>query len=395
MKKYLGFLFGTLIVSASVWAVDPTKIRDLVIQNSLHSNLIFDTGSTAVVKTKDQPIAASKNLLITTGAVVGSVSSGGISIFPAVPDIGSGGSLELDGGAGGGSGTSAGDLNLNGGSNSGTGDAGSVFITPGSTSSGQQGGVFIYANADKIYFKNSGEGTVGNVWTSTDVNGGGHWAAAGGSPSNFIFSNTISQDWDGPGPGLLSNVLNGSSFLPVYLGSADIPLGNTTDDSTSPVLQSGAILEPTSIHTAQQVLIKSGDNYGLGDISTVTLLPGSIHNAASTGNIAGVQIGFQSNAGSGDPGDIELTGGASTGGHAGGNVVMAGGAGSTAGNIQLNSASVIGAIATTPQHSLNTATSTNASGILTLTNAPAGVSGNPAGYISIVINGTLRVIPFW
>lgn len=50
---------------------------------------------------------------------------------------------------------------------------------------------------------------------------------------------------------------------------------------------------------------------------------------------------------------------------------------------------------TSSAHTLNTTVAAAASGSLTLTNAPAGKSGNPAGYIQITINGTPRVIPFW
>jgi hypothetical protein len=55
----------------------------------------------------------------------------------------------------------------------------------------------------------------------------------------------------------------------------------------------------------------------------------------------------------------------------------------------------IGATGSTNTHSLNTATSTVGSGALTLSNGPSGKSGNPAGYISININGSARVIPYW
>lgn len=55
----------------------------------------------------------------------------------------------------------------------------------------------------------------------------------------------------------------------------------------------------------------------------------------------------------------------------------------------------IGATSTTTQHKLNTATSAPAAGALTLLNGPTDTSGNPTGYVSIVVNGTSRVIPFW
>lgn len=55
----------------------------------------------------------------------------------------------------------------------------------------------------------------------------------------------------------------------------------------------------------------------------------------------------------------------------------------------------IGAASSTNKHALNTATSAANTGVGTLTNMPTGISGNPTGYISITINGSDRVIPYW
>jgi hypothetical protein len=55
----------------------------------------------------------------------------------------------------------------------------------------------------------------------------------------------------------------------------------------------------------------------------------------------------------------------------------------------------MGATSSTPQHVLNTATATPASGVGTFTNLPTGYSGNPTGYIQHTINGTTHIIPYW
>lgn len=55
----------------------------------------------------------------------------------------------------------------------------------------------------------------------------------------------------------------------------------------------------------------------------------------------------------------------------------------------------LGASSTTPTHRLNTATAATAAGVLTLTNGPTGKTGNPAGYLSLSINGSTQVIPYW
>lgn len=44
---------------------------------------------------------------------------------------------------------------------------------------------------------------------------------------------------------------------------------------------------------------------------------------------------------------------------------------------------------------LTSSTVATGAGIGTLTNMPAGVSGNPTGYIQILVNGVARVVPFW
>lgn len=55
----------------------------------------------------------------------------------------------------------------------------------------------------------------------------------------------------------------------------------------------------------------------------------------------------------------------------------------------------LGQTSTTNTHALNTSVGTNGAGVLTLTNAPTGRTGNPAGYITITINGTLAYLPYW
>ena len=60
-----------------------------------------------------------------------------------------------------------------------------------------------------------------------------------------------------------------------------------------------------------------------------------------------------------------------------------------------DSTTTIGASGATPTHGLNTSLGANASNVLTLTNAPTAITGNPTGYITINVNGTLAYMPFW
>ena len=55
----------------------------------------------------------------------------------------------------------------------------------------------------------------------------------------------------------------------------------------------------------------------------------------------------------------------------------------------------IGSDGQTPMHSLNTATCTAAAGVGTITNLPAGCSGNPAGYVQMLVNGDVGYFPYW
>lgn len=50
---------------------------------------------------------------------------------------------------------------------------------------------------------------------------------------------------------------------------------------------------------------------------------------------------------------------------------------------------------TATQHVLNTLLGTAATDALTLLNGPAGKAGNPAVYISVLVNGSTRLIPAW
>lgn len=59
------------------------------------------------------------------------------------------------------------------------------------------------------------------------------------------------------------------------------------------------------------------------------------------------------------------------------------------GTVQIGGTSVLGV------HVINATLLTNGAGVLTMTNGPAGKSGNPTGYLSLTINGSARTIPFW
>lgn len=75
-------------------------------------------------------------------------------------------------------------------------------------------------------------------------------------------------------------------------------------------------------------------------------------------------------------------------------LTIAGDGSNTGFNVSASNVVTIGT-GTATTHVLNTQLGTNAAGVLTLLNGPAGTTGNATGYIQININGVNRFIPFW
>jgi hypothetical protein len=112
-------------------------------------------------------------------------------------------------------------------------------------------------------------------------------------------------------------------------------------------------------------------------------------------------------SGSGNGGDVNVTAGNSASGNGGNINLSANTGGSSNGVINFSTANTLwatldaGGNLTGPLTSLAvsslimTNTATPASGVGTLTNLPSGNSGNPTGYLVIIVNGTPRNFPFW
>lgn len=145
----------------------------------------------------------------------------------------------------------------------------------------------------------------------------------------------------------------------------------------------------------------------LGTTALNASLTFAISNASIAGRNTGTGGDVHIRGGQGSSsfgGNSELLGGLGTGGGTeaiiraagqntvGGDVLIAPGvAGATPGVINLNGRCNIGDAAY--QHSLSTATQAAAAGVATLTNFP--VSGNPAGFIKITVNGVTSYLPYW
>lgn len=129
----------------------------------------------------------SGTLSLFTGSQTGASATGGtggLDIMTGLVTSGSG---------------ATGDLTAETGSNSATGNTGSITYTTGDAASGSSGGVALVIGSasavrGKIKFVDGSEGAAGQVWTSTDTLGNGHWAtvvaAAVNNKETFILSGT-------------------------------------------------------------------------------------------------------------------------------------------------------------------------------------------------------------
>ncbi len=214
--------------------------------------------------TADVAAGTSHALIISTGAgTAANANSGNVDVYSGLPD-GSGNSgyvssssATVSPGAG-----NSGDAYLfTGNANAGT--AGSVFIYGGDASAGTPGDVFIYPGQKtgpaygKIYFQHANEGTSGNVWTSTDTNGGGHWAtlSAAGALTNPTLTQLISTGTQ-------------TGWLFTISTSSTVAVGDTYTNNSNTYTVQGALTA-----TSGQVLYMSGTGATSG--TTLTRSAGS------------------------------------------------------------------------------------------------------------------------
>lgn len=70
-----------------------------------------------------------------------------------------------------------------------------------------------------------------------------------------------------------------------YVGVADVPLANTTTSGAELGVTAGAVLEPTSIHPAGNLILAGGTNDGTGNAGSVLIQAGQANNGGTDGNI--------------------------------------------------------------------------------------------------------------
>jgi hypothetical protein len=234
--------------------------------------------------------------------------------------------------------------------------------------------------------------TSGNVLTSNGSTWVSSPAGGGGTPSDFIFTNSSNQSWRGPGPALLvDSVIAAGAFS--YLGSSDVPVGNTTNDSVWVALQSGFILEHTSSHSSQDVEILSGFNYGTGNTGGVRLFSGDVSNSAGTGSTGIVRVYTgNTNSTTGDSGRLDVFTGNSTNGNSGDVNISTGTAGGVRGKVIINAH--IDSQGSAPTTTVNANAGTGATSSVANATDTAGTVNLTLGSIGTLASGVQTTVNF-
>ena len=219
-------------------------------------------------------------------------------------------------------------------------------------------------DAGKIYFNNGTNSGIklNNFGFDFFVNNGSE------APRFRITQSELTHTGNATILGVLGQVLSYRISTPTGIGF------NHTSDLTLAVGDQGGT---SQARTAGDLTLKAGDNASSDNTATAGTLSvraGDQTSASSTIKAPSATLRAGNNAGSGDGGDLQLSGGSSGSGDDG--IV------------------VIGSSSTTPTHRLNISTETAGANAATLTNSPAA-AGNPDLWIRINFNGTDYVMPAW
>lgn len=293
---------------------------------SMTGDLTFNTGASTYVQTADVASGTSKAMFISTGyGTAANASSGNVNVQSGLPD-GDGDSgwaavYSSDTSPGGGD---TGDVFLFAGQ-ADDGTAGSAYVYGGSANSGTPGDVYIYPGTKtggkgKIYFQNADEGTSGYIWTSTDTNGAGHWAAAASSGANVNLSN-------------LSSPTAINQYLIFDMGAdAIIKTKNAAAATWSIFLKSGDVTSAGSFASGNIDVVTgsaANTNQNSGNL-TLSSGPGG---SLGTGNVI---LKSGGSAAGGPTGDTSVKTGDAGGGDSGSVIFRTGTATGTRGTIQFN-----------------------------------------------------------
>lgn len=235
-----------------------TTLANLASPTAVNQDLIFNTGADAAVKTQNTAVAAAASRIMkvesgtTTTGVTGAVG-------------------------------------IRSGNSSAGGDTGSVTLAPGTTA-GTRG---------QIIFEDGTEGNVGDVWTSTDVVGRGHWAAPASGGATVTLNNLTS-------PTAINQDLNFDTGGNVLIQTKDDATNQTnrmqlkSGDSTGfqsgrVTIQSGA----SDVATGQIFLQTPAPSASDANSGNITIRTGDVSGGATPGTI-NIQAGQNENGSAGD-----------------------------------------------------------------------------------------------
>lgn len=209
----------------------------------------------------------------------------------------------------------------------GTGDSGDIIIQPGTSVGGSRG---------KLLLSDGSEGTVGHIWTSTDVNGRGNWAPNVHTDiGNFVFvddtmsiSTTnadmfIQQNGTGSINFLTSEIIKfsdnhnsdwwGGNIEGVFFDSTQIKASVTGNDAV--FIQTTDIASAIGNEPDFYILTGSNTVSSTGATGQLYIGTGDHFDSGSSGRTGNVTLISGYNAGSGTSGDMYFeSGGTGSGG---------------------------------------------------------------------------------
>lgn len=259
--------------NVNVWG---GPLPGLFIDSSQHGTLsdVLVLGSTdtsnASISTTGLYIIGGDNTAVGASADTGPVLIGSGSVTDT-SSIANTGSFTIGTGSPSGSGSSGAAQIGTGFTNSGA--SGGLQLLTGSSTSGNSGNITIAtgtstATRGKIQLQDGSQGTSGQVWTSTDVSGSGHWAPASGGGSGTVTSVAMTT------PAFLSvsgSPITASGTLGLTLSGTALPTANGGTGLTSPGAAGNILTSNGSIWTTSSLSASSAfASYASSIINTLS-----------------------------------------------------------------------------------------------------------------------------
>lgn len=206
-------------------------------------------------------------------------------------------------------------LSIFSGNAAGVANSGNIIIETGTVTSGTRG---------SIRLRNGSQGTIGHVWTSTDVNGSGSWQAAAAAGANTTLSNltsptAINQNLLPSGTiqiGSLSTpfeVIRGQSIEAVgataaisIVNGAGTPILQMQDSSSLPSGNSAVIIRTQGASSSQILGLATENNATANATATKAVRIETGNKTAGTGNSGDIVLQTGTSSG-GVRGDVDIS----------------------------------------------------------------------------------------